>query len=150
MEPFPLINTRHPVEASTRFNELPRGPNSLPTKLNYIQKMIITLSTFWWLFILEIVSPKSKNSKLLKDRNKRTSTSSHLDICQQVCLSASLSSQHMNLDFQLLIPSLWSFHLVHLTTVGQGTWNNISNWDERHMKNYRSMMLQNEKVIKKI
>lgn len=35
IEPFPLINTRQPVVASTRFSELPLGPRSLPTKLNW-------------------------------------------------------------------------------------------------------------------
>lgn len=34
IEPFPLIYTRQPVEASTLFNELPLGPRSRPTKLN--------------------------------------------------------------------------------------------------------------------
>ena len=34
IEPFPLIYTRQPVEASTLFRELPLGPRSLPTKLN--------------------------------------------------------------------------------------------------------------------
>jgi hypothetical protein len=35
MEPFPLIKTRQPVDASTRFRELPLGPRMRPTKLNY-------------------------------------------------------------------------------------------------------------------
>jgi hypothetical protein len=34
MEPFPLMKTRQPVDASTRFRELPRGPKMRPTKLN--------------------------------------------------------------------------------------------------------------------
>jgi len=35
MEPFPLMKTRHPVDASTRFRELPLGPKMRPTKLNW-------------------------------------------------------------------------------------------------------------------
>jgi hypothetical protein len=35
MEPFPLIKTRQPVDASTRFRELPLGPRMRPTKLNW-------------------------------------------------------------------------------------------------------------------
>jgi hypothetical protein len=34
MEPFPLMKTRQPVDASTRFRELPLGPRMRPTKLN--------------------------------------------------------------------------------------------------------------------
>lgn len=34
IDPFPLMYTRQPVEASTRFKELPLGPKSRPTKLN--------------------------------------------------------------------------------------------------------------------
>lgn len=34
MEPFPLMKTRQPVDASTRFRELPLGPRIRPTKLN--------------------------------------------------------------------------------------------------------------------
>ena len=34
IDPFPLIYTRQPVVASTRFRELPLGPSSRPTKLN--------------------------------------------------------------------------------------------------------------------
>ena len=35
IDPFPLIYTRQPVVASTLFRELPLGPRSRPTKLNY-------------------------------------------------------------------------------------------------------------------
>jgi hypothetical protein len=35
MEPFPLMKTRQPVDASTRFRELPLGPRMRPTKLNW-------------------------------------------------------------------------------------------------------------------
>ena len=36
MDPFPLMYTRQPVQASTRFREFPLGPKSRPTKLNWI------------------------------------------------------------------------------------------------------------------
>jgi hypothetical protein len=35
MEPFPLMKTRQPVDASTCFRELPLGPKTRPTKLNW-------------------------------------------------------------------------------------------------------------------
>jgi hypothetical protein len=35
MEPFPLMKTRQPLDASTRFRELPLGPRIRPTKLNW-------------------------------------------------------------------------------------------------------------------
>lgn len=43
IEPFPLIYTRQPVVASTRFNELPLGPSSRPTKLNWKYKIAFSL-----------------------------------------------------------------------------------------------------------
>jgi hypothetical protein len=53
MEPFPLMKTRHPVDASTRFRELPLGPKMRPTKLNwdireeYINKKLKTAQWFF-------------------------------------------------------------------------------------------------------
>ena len=35
MEPFPLMKTRQPLDASTRLRELPLGPRMRPTKLNW-------------------------------------------------------------------------------------------------------------------
>lgn len=45
IEHFPLIYTRQPVEASTRFSELPLGPRSRPTKLNYKYRRFSTTAS---------------------------------------------------------------------------------------------------------
>lgn len=46
IEPFPLMYTRQPVEASTRFSELPRGPRSRPTKLNCCH-INLSINKYW-------------------------------------------------------------------------------------------------------
>lgn len=62
IEPFPLIYTRQPVEASTRFNEFPLGPRSRPTKLNY---------KFWSFSTMERNRRMSLDLKLYKELPKR-------------------------------------------------------------------------------
>ena len=47
IEPFPLMNTRQPVVASTRFNELPLGPRSRPTKLNWWKALKSSETVLW-------------------------------------------------------------------------------------------------------
>lgn len=46
IEPFPLMYTRQPVVTSTRLSELPLGPRSRPTKLNWKTQATEKSATF--------------------------------------------------------------------------------------------------------